>query len=80
MNVQEIHEALDQGKKVIWGNALYQVFKSEVTKGCEYQENHPTNINGMVLEIICMNNYFGGIASIKELDDCFIDLSYRMTL
>ena len=72
MTINEIHEALNSGKKVYWSNTSYQVLKTSPRKGCEYQENHFTLNNNELLEIRCTSNWFGGLMGKEEENNCFI--------
>lgn len=70
MTIKEIHEALDQGKRVEWGNSSYIITRTK--SHCEYQDNHFTNVKGLVLSITCESNWFGGLMDESELKKVYL--------
>ena len=73
MTVKEIHTALENGQIVHWENSLYRVYLTPVRRSFqEHDLNHPTHLNGKMIEIICTDNHFGGLADIDELNACYL--------
>jgi hypothetical protein len=71
MKLEDIHKALKDGKKVYWETYDYQVKRVPLRKNyAEFDNNHPTFLDGHTLEIVHTNG-FGGLAHPDELKDCF---------
>lgn len=69
MTIQEIWQAIDEGKKVFWHHDGYQVLVEKATLN-EFNKN--SFRDGKVLCIRYLENWFGGIIHDSELKDCFI--------
>ncbi len=72
MTVTEIYDTILSGQKVFWGHEGYQVLITQAHKGCEYQANHHSNVNGLLLEIRYLANWFGGLIDEEELSDVYV--------
>lgn len=70
MNIEEIHEALESGKTVNWGNSLYELHYVDASEENKYAK--PTFKNGKAIRITCITNYFGSLLSESEFNKCFI--------
>jgi len=67
MSVTAIYNAIKNGQKVFWHHTGYQVLITQATKGCEFQANHHSNVNGLLLEVRFTSNWFGGLIDEEEL-------------
>lgn len=70
MTIEQIWEALKQGKTVHWNNKAYKIYIEDSSR--EYQDKHFTNRNGKVLAARCIENYFGSLLTEECLGNCFI--------
>ena len=70
MNIQEIHTALEQGKKVNWENALYELAYVPCDSANRYGK--PTYRNGKAIRVSCVLNSFGSLLAAEEIGKCFL--------
>lgn len=68
MTLLEVHNALRNGKKVYWNNKNYEV---RLVENDDYLVQ-TTLVDGFLLEIIYTPEYFGGLADLEELQECYI--------
>jgi hypothetical protein len=73
MKLEEIIQALDQGKTVYWTNTAYKVHYVEIDPSNAYQSRLFSRRGNEALRITCIENYFGSLAADEtELNQCFL--------
>ena len=70
MNIEEIHTALEQGKKVNWENGLYEL--AYVPCDSENRYGKSTYRNGKAIRVSCVLNSFGSLLPADEAGKCFL--------
>jgi hypothetical protein len=73
--VEQIHGALDQGLTVYWTNTAYKVYRTadampHIT--AKHEGRQFSLRNGMLLEVRCIENYFGGILNPSDVSALFV--------
>ena len=70
MTIKEIHKSIEEGKRVYWENALYEL------KYVNCEENNPSGKfsfkNGKAIRITCTSNGFGSLIGEKDLNNCYL--------
>ena len=70
MTINEIHTALEQGKKVNWENGLYEL--NYVPCDSENRYGKPTYKDGKAIRVSCVLNSFGSLLAADEIGKCFL--------
>lgn len=70
MTIQQIHDALSNGKTVHWENSLYHLHYVDCKEDNEYGKL--SYKEGKAIRVTCTSNYFGSLISESCLKKCFI--------
>lgn len=70
MTINEIHNALEQGKKVNWENGLYELAYVPCEENNRYGKS--TYRNGKAIRVSCILNSFGSLLAADEIEKCFL--------
>lgn len=72
MTYEEIADALEEGKKIIWRHPGFVVTKKHVNPACEYETYHFTRDNDKIL-IVRGGEGYQCLLSASHLRDCYIE-------
>lgn len=72
-DISEIWKDFSMGRTIYWKSKAYKLYAS--TANCDYQNDHFTNKDGQVLSIRCIENYFGGLMDIMEMDSLYLEIN-----
>lgn len=67
--IDEVWSDLDKGKTIYWASIAYKLHKEEAN--CDFQKNHFTCKNNIVLSARHIETYWGGLLHEAELSDLF---------
>lgn len=70
MTIEQVHEALAQGKSVHWENEAYHLHYIDCEAENKY--NKLSYKDGKAIRVTCTRNYFGGLIEECDLQKCFI--------
>lgn len=70
MSIEQIHEALEQGKTIHWVNYLYSL--EYVSCDAKNPSGTLSFKNNKAIRVTCTNNGFGSLITKSCLDKCYI--------
>ena len=70
MNIEQIHQALEEGKVVNWQNSLYEL--EYVPCESENPSGKLSFKGGKAIRVTCTQNYFGSLITESCLENCYI--------
>lgn len=73
MKIEQVWQAVSEGKTVYWHNKAYKVYVSDANPLLGFQLNHFSFKDGKILSVRHIENYFGGLIEDSDLEHCFTE-------
>ena len=73
-SIKDVWDNIMAGRTVYWGNEAYRITLIDAIG--DYQANHCTSKNGLVLRVTCTSNWFGSLLEPAQLKDCYTKENY----